>query len=149
MNRIIEKYRRFMYNRNGIDRLCVFLLIAGMLVKGTGSFIPVLGVRIGFSAAAALIIAFAVYRALSKNLYRRPYEEDRFNSFMKKLNLPLLAQRIRAGLRHLTLRLKQIRTHRFRTCPACGEFLRLSMKRGKRSLTCPRCGKHFTVRIIF
>ena len=149
MNGIIEKYRKFMYNRNGIDRLCIFLLVAGLLVNGIGSLIPVLIVRICFSAAAALIIAFAVYRALSKNLYRRQYEADKFNAFLKRLNLPLLEQRLRVKFRHLTVRLSQIRTHRFRTCPACGEFLRLSMKRGKRNLTCPRCGKHFTVRIFF
>ncbi len=45
------------------------------------------------------------------------------------------------------LRIKDIKSFRYRTCPGCKATLRLPRRKGKHTAKCPRCGKEFDVRI--
>ena len=149
MNNFFEKIRNFMYGRNGIDKLGAFLLLMYLLINGIGSFIRNPIVHYSFVGVSALIALFAVYRVFSKNLYRRQYEESKFEQFLVRTNYSDRIFALKRKMHRLSLRIKQIKTHRFRTCPQCRENLRLSKKRGTRNITCPKCGKEFTVHIIF
>lgn len=149
MQSFIEKIRNFMYGRNGIDKFTFFLLLLYLLVNGIGSFIRYPAVHYSLVGVSVLIVFYALFRVFSKNLYKRHYEEEKFESILVRTNFSDKIYAIKKKFKRFSLRIKQIKTHRFRTCPQCGENLRLSKKRGKRSITCPKCGKEFTVHIFF
>lgn len=150
MQTFIEKYRRFMLGRNGVDSLTFCLLIIYLVINGIKMFFRFSPVAYFIMWGIALIIlGFAVFRVLSKNCYRRQYENQKFTDFLSKIHFNELAASFRRKFNRAKMRIMQIRTHRFRTCPNCNEHLRMSKKRGKRSLTCPRCGHKFNVYIPF
>lgn len=180
----MDKLRRFMQDRNGMDKLNFFLIIAYLLMNGIGymflrswryryilssvpyNSISVTGIigmvlrTIGFA-----LLIYAIFRFFSRNLYKRSYEEDRFLELIARIRRKEHKHRSDRDVsayrevkykpehksgefkKRIKLRWKYRKTHRFRTCPGCSEFLRLSKKRGKRNITCPKCGKQFTVHI--
>lgn len=183
---LIEKFRRFMQGRNGMDKLNFFLLMAYLLFNGVGyMFYRSWSYRYMFSGMPGLtatgiiglilrfigflLLLFAIFRFFSRNLYKRGYENDRFLSFIARFRRKGTSNDEVSNYRevnysevdyrperkphefkkHIKLRWKYRKTHRFRTCPNCSEFLRLGKKRGNRNVTCPKCGKQFSVHIIF
>ena len=181
----IDKLRRFMQDRNGMDKLNFFLFIAYLLLNGIGymflrswryryilSSVPydsisvtgIIGMVLRTFGFALLI--YAIFRFFSRNLYKRSYEEERFLELIARIRRRERSPRSEADVstyrevkyrpehkpnekkKRMKLRWKYRKTHRFRTCPNCSEFLRLSKKRGKRSITCPKCGKIFTAHIV-
>lgn len=150
MNSFIEKLRNFMYGRNGIDKLSFALLFSYLIFNGIKMFFR--NSRVVFFilwAVAIVFLAAAIFRVLSKNLYRRRYEEEKFESFFNKIRYSAFIKQCKRKFNRLGVRISQFSTHRFRTCPQCGEHLRLSKKRGTRKITCPVCGRHMKVHILF
>lgn len=150
MFRLIQKIRAFMQGRNGFDRLVMFTLLAYMFFNGIKMwfrfYLPV------FFSLWAIAIAFlliSVFRFLSKNLERRRYEAANFERFLVRINFDGFVFAANKKLKRMSMRLKHIRTHRFRTCPQCKRHLRLSRKRGIRRITCPDCGRKFKRLVIF
>lgn len=148
MRNIIEKFREFMYGRYGFDKLNFALLIAYLLINGIGTMI------FRFSAKRYIVVAiawiflgFAVFRFLSKDTYKRQQEEMKFDNFIFSLRIQERLSAIKGRNKRIKLRFQYRKTHRFRTCPNCGEFLRLSKKKGKKEITCPKCGHRFKTRI--
>lgn len=145
-----EKVRRFMLGRNGIDKLTVCLLIIYLLLNGIKMFfrfVPV--VYFIMWGIALIILGLAIFRTLSKNCYRRQYENGKFLDFMNSIHFDEIAANFRRRFNRAKTRVMQFGTHRFRTCPKCHEHLRMSKKRGKRNITCPKCGHKFKVFIPF
>lgn len=44
-------------------------------------------------------------------------------------------------------RIRDRKTHVYRTCPVCKNFLRLPRVSGEHGVNCPACHGHFTVKI--
>jgi hypothetical protein len=149
MGNFFEKIKRFMYGRNGIDKFSVCLFLIYLLINGINSFVRYPVAHYIILCVSTLVLIFALYRIFSKNLYRRQYEEDKFETFLQRTDFSGKTTRTKAKFHRFGIRMKQIKTHRFRTCPECGEFLRLSKKKGKRNITCPICGRQFFVHIYF
>ena len=150
MNSLIEKFRRFMTGRNGFDKLSFVLLMCYLIINGIKMFFrfrPVPYFVLWFIALAFL--GAAIFRVLSKNIWKRQEEEQKFDRAFYKFTSSDFYFRTKKKLNRAWTRLSQIRTHRFRTCPQCGEHLRMSKKRGKRSITCPKCGRQFKVFVLF
>ncbi|HHU90426.1 MAG TPA: hypothetical protein GXZ22_05155 [Clostridiaceae bacterium] len=134
MGRIREKIIRFMYGRYGIDQLYYALLVVCFILMLVNSFIR-LAV---FDILIWAILVLMVYRALSRNIYKRQIENQKFlkvwNPIKSKFSL-------------LIRRLKEIQTHRYRKCLHCKAILRLPKRKGRHTVNCPRCHRDFDVHI--
>lgn len=146
---LAEKFKSFMTGRYGLDRLGIFLFVLYLLINGIGWMLRFKVSRIVTMIIALLILGFAIYRILSKNIIRRRKEGDFFDSILTRINFVGKSIAVRNAFKHLSLRFKFIKTHRFRKCHNCGEFLRISKKRGKRNITCPCCGKKIKTYVLF
>lgn len=137
VNNFISKLRNFMAGRNGVDKLtygliAVYCIVAAVRVI-SGLYLPIGIIQYAF-------LAFIIYRIMSRNLQKRYRENYKFEQFLKAW---------KPYFEHLKLRFRFIKTHRFRTCRHCGEFLRLKRGRGKRQIICPKCGSELTFYFLF
>ena len=148
---IALKMTQFLYGRNGFDKLSGFLLITGMILNGINSLIrvwrPSVTVTAIISAVSFSLLAFAVFRILSRNLEKRRMEDFKFRNLLKLLGISKIGSEKSVAIKNLNLRIRYSRTHRFRKCPKCKRLLRLKKKRGKREIDCPHCGEKMKVRI--
>lgn len=125
------KLRNFMSGRNGIDKLSYGLLVVYCVIAAIKVFFKTIPVGwIVLSVVQYAFLGYIIFRMMSRNLQKR-YKEN--CAFERLLNA------WKPYFEHLVLRFKFIKTHRFRTCKNCGEFLRLKKGRGTRKLHCPKC----------
>lgn len=141
MGSFFLKFKNFMAGRNGIDKLTYGLLVLYCIIAAIKIFCRgYLPLWIAVSVLQVLLIVFAVYRIFSKNLQKRYKENFEFEQFISAW---------KPYAEHLKFRVMFIKTHRFRTCKHCGEFLRLKKGRGKRNITCPKCGANLKYYFLF
>lgn len=135
LKKLLWKFTAFMYGRNGIDQLYIgsgilIILLAFLQIFVQSTLLNILSL--------ALII-WSLYRFFSKNIRARRAENQKFMQLVTwaqgKLNRPMR-------------RVKDIKTHRYRTCPNCETTLRLPRKRGKHKVRCPRCKELVEVKIL-
>jgi len=122
--------KKVMYGRYGGDHLSRVLL-SFILIVITGALPRSLSglVFIGYIPAFVCI-----FRIFSKDIYKRQQENYQYlrirNSvvtwFKQKLN-----------------RAKNLKTHKYFTCPDCKQKLRVPRGQGRISVTCPKCKKSF------
>lgn len=131
-----QKLLTFMSGRNGVDRLCFALLILYLILGAVNLFLrtPVLQILM------LLVLVYLVFRIFSKNVYRRSLECEKFDYIWKI---------VKNACKTPYLRLRDIKTHRYRKCPACKATLRLPKKKGKHTAICPKCKNEFPVNIHF
>lgn len=130
----------FMQGRyGGNDGLNLLLAIIYFVLVIMRAFIrnKIAGYIIYFLSLAVIIYAF--FRILSKNIYARQKENAIIMNFWYKIKPRFILFKDR---------IRDIRTHRYRTCPNCKKILRLPYKRGKHTVKCPKCGHQFGVRIL-
>jgi hypothetical protein len=134
MNNFKYKLMQFMYGRNGNDTLGYATMALYFVVFVVNLFVNTIYLTIfGF-----LIILLMFYRLLSRDVVRRRSENERFMRLFNKVK-PFFKQTAR--------RMKDIKTHRYRTCPGCKVTLRLPLKRGTHTVVCPRCKRKVQVRV--
>jgi len=135
MNKIKEMLRNFMSGRYGMDRLNTILMVAGIAMMILGSFIqhPVP------NFLSLILMSITIFRTYSRNISKRRKENEQ---------LMRIGRLVKRNFTLLKLKLKEVRNHRFRTCPNCRVVIRTSTKRGKRTLNCPKCGTEFETRIV-
>ena len=132
LQRVKERWRRFMMDRYGSDELSR-LLSRAALVLLLLSFIPDL--RFLFLIAFALLLLSSL-RCLSKDKYARQGERSRYLSIQYKL---------KKELQLLQDRWRERKTHRYYRCPHCKTVIRVTRpERGKKIvIRCPMCGQSF------
>ena len=118
--------QRFMYGRYGNDQFNLFLI-------GTYLVLYLLFVLTGFAPLywlSLVLIAYSLFRLLSRNPARRRSENARFLSIVNPV------------LRWLRLRrtIHRDKEHRYFKCPNCGQQLRVPRGKGKITVTCRGCG---------
>lgn len=127
------KIQQFFIGRNGFDDLSRFLnwvsiilIVLSIIFGGAGS--------VAFYTLALACIVYAYYRALSKKVYVRMAENNKFltrrNSF-------------RASVRGCKERFAQRKEYKFFMCPSCRTRLRVPRGKGKIIMTCKKCGNRF------
>lgn len=141
MNNILMKLRAFMAGRNGIDKLTygllvIYCIIAALKVVLRVFYIPYIIITVLQYA----FLGYIIYRIMSRNIQKRYKENDAFERFLTAW---------KPYVEHLKLRLQYVKTHRFRTCKYCGEFLRLKKIRGYKKIKCPRCQNDLKFFILF
>lgn len=127
-----------MQDRYGMDKLNNFiLLIAGVLYffnlfPGVRNTILIIVIM--------LLILLVFWRALSKNVNKRLYENRRFTD---------LSRGITGFFKRQWMKVRDFRTHRYVRCPHCKAQLRLKKRTGVQHISCPKCGKDFKKNILF
>lgn len=124
-----EKIRQFMYGRYGNDQLNVGLVLFGCAVTLILSFFDIYALRL--IGTVPYIIALA--RTLSKNIYKRRQENEKF--------LALTAPFRKALTEKITQ--SKDKEHRYFKCPDCHRVLRVPRGRGRIKISCPHCSKEF------
>lgn len=134
MDNFQEKLARFMRGRYGMDQLYYALIALAFALL----FINLLLRSPFVEILMWIVIVWTIYRAFSRNIYRRQGENQRFlkvwNPLQKQYSLTMR-------------RIREIKTHRYRRCPHCHKMLRLPLKKGTHSVSCPVCHKEFKLHI--
>lgn len=129
-----ERVARFMMGRNGIDALYHFLMIICIILILVNAFVGSLLI----SVLETAILFYAIFRALSRNVYKRRQEN---NAFLKIVEKPKRFFKLQKCKR------RDRKTHVFRKCPSCKNNLRLPREKGKHTVVCPCCKTRFDVKI--
>ena len=139
MNSFFYRFRsavaRFMYGRNGADRLCWALMALYVFLSIAGGFVRVPAVCAGIQTLAAASAVLALFRMLSRDLPRRRAE----NAWFLRRWTPL-----RTGFRDARYR-RADKAHKYVKC-SCGVWCRVPRSVGKIELKCPKCGEKKIVR---
>ncbi len=129
-----QRVVRFMYGRNGYDKLSRALMIACMVVAVVNVLLRSV-ILIGVETA---LIVYATFRVLSKNLCARRRENEAYCRFAGKVAKPFRLWRNKWRDR---------KTHVYRKCPHCKNVLRLPKARGKHTVNCPCCHTRFDIKV--
>lgn len=130
-----ERIVRFMAGRNGNDQLNRFLLLADVVLLLLSSILSRYS-RLGglFYLLVLVLLGLTYYRMLSRDLYRRRSENERYLHVKNQLF---------AKIRVLRERWKQRKNYKFFSCPSCKAVMRVPRGRGKIRIVCHKCGNSF------
>ena len=125
-----EKLARFFWGRYGMDQLGWALVIASMVLTFLSSV---------FGSSLLLVISYvplvlAILRILSRNVNARMRENQKFLTYWKP---------VKKWCKLQYSKLRDIRTHRYFSCPNCKNALRVPKGRGQITITCPVCRTRF------
>ncbi len=138
---IYYKIKNFMAERNGFDKLSIFLFLIYFLISAVKSFLRgFVWVYAVMTVIQLVFLGYILFRIFSKNLQKRYNENFKFEQIINAW---------KPYANHLKLRVQYFKSYRFRTCAYCGEFLRLKKGRGKRIVNCPKCGKELKFHFLF
>ena len=115
--------QRFMIGRYGTDKLNIAILVAGLVASVLSviiRFLPL--VRLLLMLLSYGLVVWSVFRALSRNTYKRYLENRKYLMFMQQV---------------------KDREHRYFDCPRCHQQTRVPRGKGKISITCPKCKEKF------
>ena len=129
-----EMLAKFMAGRYGVDKLYYFLLAVYVVLAIIDLFVKSYVIY----AIGIAVFAFAIYRVLSRNIYKRQAENEKFIKLMDKPKKFINLQKCKYRDR---------KTHVYRKCPSCHNNLRLPKQKGKHTVPCPCCKHRFDVRI--
>ena len=115
-------FRRFMQGRYGSDKLNTLILSIGLVASLLQLIMPTAGLKWAFMLISYVFLAVAIFRMLSKNIYKRYEENRRFLRFWEQ---------------------RKDRQHRYYDCPRCRQTVRVPRGKGKISITCPKCKEKF------
>ena len=114
-----------MYGRYGIDKLGYAILICSMVLTLLTSLFGGEG-----DLVAMALLVWGVYRFLSRDIYKRTRENQKFLSISASLKKKL-------GL--IKNKLRDRKTHRYFECTTCHNTLRVPKGKGEIRVTCPVC----------
>jgi hypothetical protein len=137
----------FMQGSYGFDLLSVFLILLSFLFN----------IWYKTRILGSLLVLYVLYRAFSKNIYKRKREYDIFYSyaskFLSKLGIklpynstPLDFRNVDIFINNLKYKFNQKRQFKITKCPYCGQKLRLPRGKGNITVTCKKCLKEFKLR---
>jgi DNA-directed RNA polymerase subunit M/transcription elongation factor TFIIS len=133
-----EKLQNFFMGRNGADSLSRFTLTVSMvfIVVSLCTRNILNGVLSNvFWTLALITIIYSYWRTLSRNVYKRSAENDRYIA---------ATSGIRTFFRNEDTKFKQRKSFKFFKCPSCKTMLRVPRGKGKIQITCKKCGNRFT-----
>lgn len=130
------KISAFMQGRYGNDKLNTFLLVVTAIIYVVNLF-----VRSSWLFVVMMVpVALYVFRALSKNINKRLYENRIYENIYTTVTTFFKRQ---------SLKIRDFKTHRYVKCPYCKSQLRLKKRTGNQTIHCPRCNEDFKKNILF
>ena len=121
-NKFTRWLRRFMEGRYGNDRLNMYILGTGLVLVLVYAFIPSRMVQLVLWALSYVLMFWAIFRMLSRNVYKRYQENRKFLQIFDRI---------------------KDRQHRYYDCPKCRQTVRVPRGKGKIAITCPKCKEKF------
>lgn len=115
-------FRSFMAGRYGNDKLNMTILTVSLIICIISMFVPVPFVDCILVLVYYSLMFWAIFRALSRNTYKRYQENRRYLMFVDRL---------------------KDKEHRYYECPKCHQPVRVPRGKGKISITCPKCKEKF------
>ncbi|MBQ8552444.1 MAG: hypothetical protein IJ428_06490 [Clostridia bacterium] len=127
---------KFFWGRYGIDPLGYAIIIISMVLSFTSSLLGGVSEIASYALwiISYVLLALEIFRMLSRNLYARRRENDKFMGIWKP---------IKKWFKLQYNRIKDIKTHRYFSCPNCKNNLRVPKGRGTITITCPVCKTKF------
>lgn len=128
-----DKINKFMQGRYGVDSFARFtmgvalvcIVLSVFFRNRTGSLLDTIGM---------LALVYTYYRMLSKDIYKRSSENQKYLSATEK---------IRQRFRREKNIMEQRKTHHIYSCPGCGQKIRIPRGKGKIEIECPKCHTKF------
>ena len=117
-----EKFRRFMEGRYGTDKLNIAILLLGLGLSVLSFLIILPFTKILLCIASYILMGIAIFRCLSRKIYKRYRENLRFLMLLDRF---------------------KDKEHRYFICPKCLQPVRVPKGKGKISITCPKCSEKF------
>lgn len=135
-----DRLAQFFQGRNGSDQLsramswtsCVLLLVSmftSSVLNGVLSSV--------LWYLALIIFGISIFRMLSKNIYKRQAENDKYRAF---------SSRIKARFARTKQRFHDRKAYKYFKCPSCKATLRVPRGKGNVQITCRKCGHRFSGR---
>ena len=129
MNGIISRlkagFRHFMLGRYGTDKLNMAILTGGVICCVVVMFVRLPLVDLALTFLSYVLMGWAIFRMLSRNIYKRYRENRKYLQFVEQL---------------------KDRDHRYFDCPRCHQPVRVPKGKGKIEITCPKCKEKFVKR---
>lgn len=132
MREFLYKIANFLQGRYGIDELYKFLFIVFWII----AIVSIVLRNQIIYLVEILICVYMMFRALSRNIYKRQSENAKYLKIRDKVKSKFQFQRRKWNDR---------KTHIYRKCPNCKAKIRLPRKKGKHVCTCPSCKKDFKI----
>ena len=133
MNKVINKIKKIIYGRYGVDQLYSFLLILCLIIVIINTFINSIILRI----IELVIFFYCIYRVFSKNKYKRSKENKKYLEIKSK---------IEKNINYQKKKYKDRNTHMYKKCPKCRQKIRLPLKKFKNLLKCQIFREKFEVK---
>ena len=125
---------RFMYGRNGVDQLnralaafYLILFFGGTLLSNILKSNVLASI---FTVLENALMILLIFRMLSKNLYKRRAENQKWVNWWWRVK----NRNSGARARHAD------KEHKYFTCKQCKAICRVPVGKGKIIITCPKCG---------
>lgn len=126
----------FMQGRYGNDKLNTFILLTAAATYFVNLFVR----SIWLVLIVLLLMSLYIFRALSKNINKRVYENSKFTAIFATVSTFFKRQ---------YYKVRDFRTHRYVKCPYCKSHLRLKKRTGNQKIHCPRCNEDLKKNILF
>ena len=136
MRNFFSRFSQFMQGRYGMDKLNNTILIVAAALY----FINFFARNTILILVVLLLLGLMIFRALSKNITKRLYENRRFTDIYRS---------VAAFFKRQYMKVRDFKTHRYVRCPYCKAQLRLKKRTGTQHIHCPRCGQDFKKNILF
>ncbi len=131
-HRITNSFARFMYGRNGMDKLGMTTVWGSMLVYLLSVMLlrrhRVAGSLLYYLALAGML--WSLFRMFSKNLGRRREENQKYVNWVWRSKSSWSSAKAR----------RADTEHKYFTCKNCKTICRVPVGKGKVVITCPKCG---------
>ena len=136
--RLGQKLYNFMLGRNGPDNLFRFCVWVPFAVAVAAVFVRNFWVSSALSLVYYGLLGYAVFRVLSKNVYKRRAENAKYLGVRNKFL---------SFFKRKKAQFRDRKTHVYKNCPHCKATLRLPRQKGKHTVSCPRCRRSFETKI--
>lgn len=130
---MMERFRRFMIGRYGVDSFSKFLLVVGVVTAFISSITKLNILYI----LGWICLLYSYFRVFSKNYAKRAAENQKYLQITAKISamIPGLGNRPSRGAGYAIFK-----------CPGCKQKIRVPSGKGKIEIRCPKCGRTFIKR---
>ncbi len=130
---IQSRMAQVLYGRNGFDdmaRLCYRTALVLLIINLFADNAVIYFIWVG-------LLAYSIFRILSKNITKRYAENQKFLS---------MTEMPRSYLKLARLQFRDRNSSRYYICKSCHQQIRVPKGKGRIEIRCPRCGERFIKR---